>query len=294
MFDVLNLDKSKKIIATKAMKEAFSSVLVARRRKERVTIYKNVARKRSFEIDSSESSLQLNETSEIKNIKEVIAIVTAELQDVTRRLDDHLSGDKIEKDIVRTLVESQQKLHARIQELSAIREKIYEKEILQLHLNRTQCEALCANDKVKLNEGIQEFISFLDIGLEENLDQIDLSSNFKELPSNLTERCPILYDVLDTLFLHKEDGRDVSELRIKSSVHSLAILISLKSQKIQNDFKIMLTCLCISFGAGMRFINMLNHLGLTVSWDKIMNFFDKRAVKHQNDISEQTPMKMPF
>ena len=104
VFDVLNLDESKKIIATKAMKEAFSSVLVSRRRKEGVTVYKNVARKRSFELDSSESSLQLNETSEIKNIKQVIALVTAELQDVTRRLNDHLSDDKIEKDIVCTLV----------------------------------------------------------------------------------------------------------------------------------------------------------------------------------------------
>ena len=54
VFDMLNLDESKKIIATKAMKEAFSSVLVSRRRKEGVTVYKNVAQKRSFEVDSSE------------------------------------------------------------------------------------------------------------------------------------------------------------------------------------------------------------------------------------------------
>jgi hypothetical protein len=59
--------------------------------------------------------------------------------------------------------------------------------------------------------------------------------------------------------------REISEIQIKSAVHSLAILISLRSQKIQNDFKLMFTCLCISFGAGCRFIGMLNHLGLTVS-----------------------------
>ena len=125
------------------MKEAFSSVLVSRRRKEGVTVYKNVARKRSFEVDSSESSLQLNEMSEIKNIKQVIDLATAELQDVTRRLNDHLSDDEIEKDIVCTLVESQQKLHERIQELSGIREKIYEKEILQLHLHRKHALLSC-------------------------------------------------------------------------------------------------------------------------------------------------------
>ena len=63
----------------------------------------------------------------LKNIKQVIALVTAELQDVTRRLNDHLSDDKIEKDIVCTVVESQQKLHERIPELPGIREKICEK-----------------------------------------------------------------------------------------------------------------------------------------------------------------------
>ena len=101
---------------------------------------------------------------------------------------------------------SQQKLHERIQELSGIREKIYEKEILQLHLHRTECEELCAKDKFKLNEEIQEFSGLLNFGLEENLDQIDLSSIFKELPTNVRERCPTLYDVLDTLFCIKRMG----------------------------------------------------------------------------------------
>ena len=128
-------------------------------------------------------------------------------------------------------MESQQKLHERIQALSGVREKIYEKEIIQLHLHRTQCEALCAKDKVKLNEEVQEFIGLLNIGLEENLDQIDLSSIFKELPSNVRERCPTLYDVLDTLFLHKENGRDVSELRIKIFVHALGQLKKSKNSK---------------------------------------------------------------
>ena len=76
--------------------------------------------------------------------------------------------------------------------------------------NQTQCEALCAKDKVTLNEEIQEFIGILNIGLEENLNQLDIRCIFKELPSNVKERCPTQYDVLDTLFLHTEDGRDVS------------------------------------------------------------------------------------
>ena len=95
----------------------------------------------------------------------------------------------------------------------------------------------------------------------------------------MRDNCPLLFDVLDTLFLHKEDGRPVSEKRVKSAVHSLSLLVSLRSQKIENDFKLAFTCLCISFGAGMRFITMLNKLGLTVSWVKAMSFLDIRKVK---------------
>ena len=80
---------------------------------------------------------------------------------------------------------------------------------------------------------------------------------------------------------------------MRSAVHSLAILVSLRSQKIQNDIKVMFTCLCISFGAGMRFITMLNHLGLTVSWENAMKFFDRRKAKKGEEISKQTPIDLP-
>ena len=43
----------------------------------------------------------------------------------------------------------------------------------------------------------------------------------------------------------------------------------------------------------MRFIGMLNHLGLTVSWEKVMKFFDGRKAKKQEEISKQTPTDSP-
>ena len=54
----------------------------------------------------------------------------------------------------------------------------------------------------------------------------------------------------------------------------------------------MFTCLCISFGAGSRFIGMLNHVGLTVSWLTAMNFFDaqKGILKLEENIRSITPV----
>ena len=151
-----------------------------------------------------------------------------------------------------------------------------------------------ANHKDKLNEEIEAFIGFLDIGIEtKSFEEINFNAIFNSLPSNLRERCPLLYDVLDALLLNRNDGRKVSEMRVKSAVHALSILVSLNSQKIQNDFKILFICLCISFGAGMRFVNMLNPLGMTVSWDKIINFFDSRKGKQEQEIAKQTPVETP-
>lgn len=294
VLEVLQLDKSQKVLATNAMKQAFPKTLVYRKRKDQVSIYKNVSRKCSFNLSPNEPSLLLHENSAIRNIKQVIASVSAELDVVTERLNSQLCVADIQLDVVRALVDMQCKLQLRIQELSSILESIFEKELQQLLHHQTQCESLCSNDKDKLNEEIEAFIGFLDIGIEtKSFEEINFNAIFNSLPSNLRERCPLLYDVLDALLLNRNDGRKVSEMRVKSAVHALSILVSLKSQKIQNDFKILFICLCVSFGAGMRFVNMLNHLGMTVSWDKIINFFDSRKGKQEQEIAKQTPVETP-
>jgi len=65
------------------------------------------------------------------------------------------------------------------------------------------------------------------------LSDIDVDGVFSALPTNTRERCPLLFDVLDTLLLHKTGGREVSEMRVRSAVHSLAILIILRIGKFK-------------------------------------------------------------
>ena len=295
---MLHLDQTQKVQATNAMKEAFPNCLVARTRKsdgkQKVTVYKNVAKKKSFTLSVEEPSLSLDETSDIANIKRLIANASTEIESIIQRLNIQLTAENIQRDVVRALVDMQCKLQSRIQELSGTLEHLYEREVQRLLQSQSQCDVLCANDRAELIKEMDTFISFLNIGLEtQDLSEVDMSGVFSTLPVNTREQCPLLFNALDTLVLHKTDRREVSELRVRSVVHSLDILVSLKSQKIQNDFKILFTCLCISFGAGMRFIGMLNHLGLTVSWEKAMKFFDGRKAKKQEEISKQTPTDSP-
>ena len=104
-------------------------------------------------------------------------------------------------------------------------------------------------------------------------------SLFANLSTSLTEECPLLFEVVEHLFLISSGGKVQTGRRVNSASHALAILCSLSSQKITNYFKILFTLLCISYGAGIRFVEMLNHIGLTVSWKKAMPVLDERTSK---------------
>ena len=69
VLETLQSDHSQKTLATNAMNDALPKCLVSWKRtgKERVTIYKNVARKHSFTLSLEEPSVSLEETSEISN-----------------------------------------------------------------------------------------------------------------------------------------------------------------------------------------------------------------------------------
>ena len=106
---MLHLDQTQKVQATNAMKEAFPNCLVARTRKsdgkQKVTVYKNVAKKKSFTLSVEEPSLSLDETSDIANIKRLIANASTEIESIIQRLNIQLTAENIQRDVVRALVD---------------------------------------------------------------------------------------------------------------------------------------------------------------------------------------------
>ena len=129
----------------------------------------------------------------------------------------------------------------------------------------------------------------LNLGLSTNTEiEID-GSLFSTLSTSLHEECPLLFEIVECLLLTSSSGKLQTGRRIHSASHALAILCSLSSQKITNDFKILFTILCIAYGAGSRFVGMLNHIGLTVSWQKAMQVLDNRMEKMTDHIKELTP-----
>ena len=55
--------------------------------------------------------------------------------------------------------------------------------------------------------------------------------------------------------------------KLKCGVNALALLLSVPNQKFSNNVRLLFGVLCISYGAGKQFINMLNAMGLSPHWD---------------------------
>lgn len=231
----------------------------------------------------------------IANLRALISNVSTELDSVHSQINDKLSGEEIDSDSLKSLIQLQMKLQNKLSELNSTLATAFQKEIDQLISNKSQCEALCAVEKKQLEKELTQFIQYVNIDISsKSPSSNEMGNMFEKITASVRENCPLLFDVLNTILLHSKDERKVSEKRVMSAVHALAILVSLKSQKIANDFKLIFTLLCISFGAGNRFVGMLNHVGLTVSWQKAMKYFDSQRKRLEDTILSITPANIPL
>ena len=88
---------------------------------------------------------------------------------------------------------------------------------------------------------------------------------FEKLRLNFRKHCPLLFDIIQSLFPVGTATRD-SKRHELGAVHSLSLSVSRKSNQLQgkNDVKLMFSTLLISFGAGARLINILCRIGLAL------------------------------
>ena len=301
VLEVLGLDEFHKIQATNAIKKAFPGTDVTRKgsRNNRVVYYKDIGHKSYLHATHAEpveghlaiSSGILNESSEIENINKLISTVKKELSLVNSRIDEKLcSNVEIQSDVLKAHLSTQANLQKRLEELHDILVKLLQKEVSRLSDEQSQCTMLGSAEARKLNEEIDIFVQYLNTNIQK---RCEFNSMFAGLTENVEKNCPLLFNIIDTILLHRDVETASAKIRVKSAVHAIAILISLRSQKIKNDFKVIFTCLCISFGAGCRFIGMLNHLGLTVSWQTAMKFFDEKMKMQEEDLAKITPENVP-
>lgn len=124
---------------------------------------------------------------------------------------------------------------------------------------RVRVELKQFKDICRLNfkDGVTEALSAQHLGLVENFEQ----------------ECPLMIDdILKTLLISESARRSMIKTlqhRKKCGINALTCLLSVRNQRCENDINLAFGMICVTYGGGKQFINMLHAIGLTPSWDKL-------------------------
>ena len=148
--------------------------------------------------------------------------------------------------------------------------KLYEdklEKLQEIHLE----EQISDVQKNQILHEMRELQSLCCLGLKSNSD-IECFINeqvFPKLLEDIEEECPLIFSILQTLLVADVRKRvhKTPEHKLKCGVNALALLLSVRNQKFSNDVRLLFGLLCISYGAGKQFINMLNAIGFSPHWD---------------------------
>ena len=149
---------------------------------------------------------------------------------------------------------------------------LYEAELKKLSLSSDNL----LNDKQK--QVLQEEIHHLTSHSVENFRHGDIASRhdlitgdlINDFVSNIQDHCPLINSILESLVESGKPERNVlktNEFKFKCASHALAALLNIRSSRTSSDFTLLFGLLCISYGGGKQFINMLNSIGLSLSWN---------------------------
>ena len=95
---------------------------------------------------------------------------------------------------------------------------------------------------------------------------------FTTFLEDIVEQCPLITSVIESLLVFNRKERNVNKTaayKMLCASQSLAVLVNIRNSRAMNDFVFLFGILCISYGAGKQFINMLSAIGLTLHWDTL-------------------------
>ena len=146
---------------------------------------------------------------------------------------------------------------------------VYESKLRKLDGN--DAEKISSSQEKQIEEEIKEMEKMCSLGIRKESDVQDVFKKdiFNNLRDNFEEKCPLLHGVLQTLLVTDKRQRvyKTSEYKLTCGVNALSLLLSVRNQKCKNDVRLLLGLVCVTYGAGKQFINLLNSIGLTPHWD---------------------------
>ncbi|CAB4033757.1 Hypothetical predicted protein [Paramuricea clavata] len=121
-------------------------------------------------------------------------------------------------------------------------------------------------------------------------------SILKDFGDEVREKCPLLHSIVEALVItshHERNVHKTNEKKVLCGHHALALLYNIRNSNCCNDFPLLFGLLCVSYGAGKQFINMLQSIGISLHFDTITNFLKQRLDNYDKIISEHAPVDIP-
>ncbi|XP_078667368.1 uncharacterized protein LOC144909179 [Branchiostoma floridae x Branchiostoma belcheri] len=149
---------------------------------------------------------------------------------------------------------------------------------------------LSLEQKTKLSEEMKKFESMLNMGVRDRVVDEVPETFFGQLAESLQESCPLIHSILWTLVVTDRSSKNklkTNAVKLKSATHALCGLLDLRSSRASNDVTILFGLVAVSYGAGKQFISLLQHLGLSESWDTLMDVMGKRLESFQTTIDKK-------
>ena len=95
---------------------------------------------------------------------------------------------------------------------------------------------------------------------------------FVSFLDEISRTCPLITSIVGCLVGSNKQERNIhktAHYKLLCASQSLVVLLNIRNSRAMNDFVLLFGMLCISYGAGKQFINMLSSLGLSLHWDTL-------------------------
>lgn len=121
---------------------------------------------------------------------------------------------------------------------------------------------------------MKEFEDTFDTGIRGssvlNVSETIDASLFKDTLEAVKEKCPLIYSMVQSLVISNPASRNLLKTNTHKMIcglHMLGIISNIRNQRTRNCFPLIFGLLCITFGAGKQFIDMLQSIGLSLHWN---------------------------
>ena len=102
----------------------------------------------------------------------------------------------------------------------------------------------------------------------------DVSANitpsiFKDILDVVHLKCPLIHDMIETLVISNPASKNILKAnadKMLCGVQILGFMSYIRNLNTKNCFPMLVGLLCISYGAGKQFVDMLQSMGLSLHW----------------------------